>query len=109
MLIFCALKSGAGWVDGWKGGRAGLRIAYSNNKLNVLTLALMNSAIRSSSSFESLSFFFKASWRAIVSGSRSIQVMYLKKITYNNLNSEQIRKTDDCIRIDINPDYLPEK
>ena len=36
MLIFCAKNSGAGckdgWMDGWKGGKAGLRIASSNKK-----------------------------------------------------------------------------
>ena len=35
-LIFCAEKSGSGWVGGWMGGwvdgRAVLRIAYSNQK-----------------------------------------------------------------------------
>ena len=53
MLIFCAQKYGTGWIDGlvggwvdgwmggwvggwvdeWMGGRAGLRIAYSNQKM----------------------------------------------------------------------------
>ena len=31
-FIFCAKKSGAGWMGGWMDGRAGLRIAYSNEK-----------------------------------------------------------------------------
>jgi hypothetical protein len=26
-------KNLAGWMDGWMGGKAGLRIAYSNQKL----------------------------------------------------------------------------
>ena len=30
-------KSGAGWVGGWMGGRAGLRIAYSNQKFDAGT------------------------------------------------------------------------
>ena len=32
MLILCEKKSGAGWVDGWMGGRASLMIAFSNQK-----------------------------------------------------------------------------
>ena len=34
LLLFRAKKYGPGWVDGWVGGRAGLRIAYSNQKQN---------------------------------------------------------------------------
>ena len=29
---FCAKKYGPGWVGGWMDGRAGLRIAHSNQK-----------------------------------------------------------------------------
>ena len=33
MLIFVQKKSGAGWIGGWVDGRAGLRIAYSNQQM----------------------------------------------------------------------------
>ena len=40
---FCAKKYGTGWKVGWMGGKAVLRIAYSNLKKNIRNFVKLNS------------------------------------------------------------------
>ena len=53
-----------GWMDGWKGGKAGLRIAYSNQKMKLTNFV----SIFGQFGFHALGFYCVTFGRTIVIG-----------------------------------------
>ena len=99
LLLFCAKKYGAGWmggwmggwVDGWMGVKAGLRIAYSNQKTYDTIEHILTSSHKTKLSRKP--WFLKSTFRLLFSlrlSNHFLQDVLLRKIS-------NLCRTKECL------------